>query len=68
LKLAWANSSQDPVSKKPIIKKGWWSGLSGENLPSKCEVLSSNPSAAKKRKKFHPPQIFIKHITLLNTS
>jgi hypothetical protein len=26
LKPAWGNSSQDPISKKPIIKKGWWSG------------------------------------------
>jgi hypothetical protein len=26
LKPAWANSLQDPISKKPITKKGWWSG------------------------------------------
>jgi hypothetical protein len=26
LKSAQANSSQDPISTKPIIKKGWWSG------------------------------------------
>jgi hypothetical protein len=26
LKPAWANSSQDPISKTPITKKGWWSG------------------------------------------
>jgi hypothetical protein len=26
LKPAWANSSQDPISKKPITKKGWCSG------------------------------------------
>jgi hypothetical protein len=26
-KPAWANSSQDPISKKKnIAKKGWWSG------------------------------------------
>jgi hypothetical protein len=25
-KPAQANSSQDPISKKPITKKGWWSG------------------------------------------
>jgi hypothetical protein len=24
-KPAWANSSRDPISKKPIIKKCWWS-------------------------------------------
>jgi hypothetical protein len=24
-KPAWANSSQDPISKKPITKKAWWS-------------------------------------------
>jgi hypothetical protein len=22
----WANSLQDPISKNPITKKGWWSG------------------------------------------
>jgi hypothetical protein len=25
-KLAQANSSQDPLLKKPFTKKGWWSG------------------------------------------
>jgi hypothetical protein len=25
-KLAWANASQDPISKKACPKKGWWSG------------------------------------------
>jgi hypothetical protein len=25
-KPAWASSSQDPISKIPITKKGWWSG------------------------------------------
>jgi hypothetical protein len=25
-KPAWANSLQDPVSKKPFTEKGWWSG------------------------------------------
>jgi hypothetical protein len=29
-KPAQANSSQDPISKKPITKKGWWSGSSGK--------------------------------------
>jgi hypothetical protein len=27
-KPAWANSSWDPISKQPIIKKDWWSGSS----------------------------------------
>jgi hypothetical protein len=22
----WTNSLQDPISKKPITEKGWWSG------------------------------------------
>jgi hypothetical protein len=26
LGLAWANSSQDPILKKLITKKSWWSG------------------------------------------
>jgi hypothetical protein len=26
-KPAWANNSKDPISKNPITKKGWWSGL-----------------------------------------
>jgi hypothetical protein len=26
-KPAWANSSQDPILKKSIAKKGWWSNL-----------------------------------------
>jgi hypothetical protein len=26
LKPSWANSSWDPISKKPITKKGWRSG------------------------------------------
>jgi hypothetical protein len=25
LKPAWANSSRDPILKKPITKKSWWS-------------------------------------------
>jgi hypothetical protein len=24
-KPVWANSSQDPILKKPITRKGWWS-------------------------------------------
>jgi hypothetical protein len=34
-----ANSSGDPISKTPITEKGWWSGSSGEHLPSKHEAL-----------------------------
>jgi hypothetical protein len=26
LKPFWANSSLDPILKKPFTKKGWWSG------------------------------------------
>jgi hypothetical protein len=29
LKPAWANSSQDPISKIPNTKKGWQGGSSG---------------------------------------
>jgi hypothetical protein len=28
-KPAWENSSQDPISKIPNTKQGWWSGSSG---------------------------------------
>jgi hypothetical protein len=28
----WANSSQDPISKKPITKKGWWSDSSNKRI------------------------------------
>jgi hypothetical protein len=31
LKPAWANSLQDPISKKPIIKKDLWSSSSGKH-------------------------------------
>jgi hypothetical protein len=31
-KPAWANSAQDPISKKkPFTEKGWWSGSSGNS-------------------------------------
>jgi hypothetical protein len=37
---------------KTSQKKGWWSGSSSKGaLLSKCEALSSNPGAAKKKKK-----------------
>jgi hypothetical protein len=39
LKPAQANSSQVSISKKPIEREGWWSGL------------SSNPNTANKKKK-----------------
>jgi hypothetical protein len=40
---AWANSSQDPILRKPSQKKGWWSGSRFR--------LSTNASTAKKRKR-----------------
>jgi hypothetical protein len=44
------NNLQDPISKKKsITKKGWWSGSSGR-APT-YQVLSSNPSTIKKKKK-----------------
>jgi hypothetical protein len=47
---SWGNSFRDPISKKSITKKkGWQSGSSDECLPSKCEALSSSPSAEKKK-------------------
>jgi hypothetical protein len=42
-KLAWVNSSQDPISKIPNTKKG-------SSLPSKRKVLRSNSSTTKKKK------------------
>jgi hypothetical protein len=42
-KPAWANSSGDPTSKKPTIKKGWWSG-------SRCRPWVQTPVPQKKRK------------------
>jgi hypothetical protein len=41
LKPAWANSSWDPVSKIPNIKKGWWSG-------SKCRPWVQVPVLQKR--------------------
>jgi hypothetical protein len=43
-RFAWTNSLQDPISKKPIAKRGLVEWL-------KVEALSSNPSATKERKK-----------------
>jgi hypothetical protein len=31
-KSAWANSSQDPISKIPNTKQGWWSVSNGRAL------------------------------------
>jgi hypothetical protein len=50
LKPAQANSSQDPISKKPNT------GASGvaqvvERLPNKYKAMSLNPSTAKKKKR-----------------
>jgi hypothetical protein len=41
LKQAYANSSQDPILKNPITKKGWWSGQG---------VARAQTSAPKKKK------------------
>jgi hypothetical protein len=46
LKPAWANSSRDPISKKPITKIGLVEWL-------KMKALSSNPSTTKKKKKVY---------------
>lgn len=37
--------------KNKQCKEGWWSGSSGEHLPSKHEALSSTPSMVPKKKK-----------------
>jgi hypothetical protein len=42
LKSDWANSSQDPILKKPITKKGLVEWL-------KMKALSSNPSTTQKK-------------------
>jgi hypothetical protein len=39
-KPAWANSSQDPILKKHITKKGWWSGP--EFKPQYCKINNNN--------------------------
>jgi hypothetical protein len=41
--------SKDPILKKPITKKGWWSG-------SRCG-LNSNPSPHQKKKKEREKEI-----------
>jgi hypothetical protein len=45
LKLAWANSSWDPLLKKPFTKKGWWSG-------SRCRPWVQDPVLQKKKISF----------------
>jgi hypothetical protein len=40
-KPAWANNSQDTISKNSSQKKGWWSG-------SRYKALSSSPTTEKK--------------------
>jgi hypothetical protein len=39
-----ANSLQDPILKKPIMRKGWWSG-------SRCRPRVQAPVLQKKKKK-----------------
>jgi hypothetical protein len=46
-----ASSSWDPIMKKTITKKGWWSGSRDKVAASKHEALSSNPSTTKKEEK-----------------
>jgi hypothetical protein len=51
-KPAQANSSWDPISKKPNIRKGWRVGSSSKSAClAKYETVSSNPSATKKKEK-----------------
>jgi hypothetical protein len=38
------------IKQKANKQKGWGCGSKVEHLPSKCEVLSSNSSTAKKKK------------------
>jgi hypothetical protein len=47
---AWANSSQDPISKKPISKNGWWcgSGLGSEFKPQYCKKKKRRKKKFKK--------------------
>jgi hypothetical protein len=53
-KPAPANSSRDPISKKPITKKGWWSD-------SRCRPWVQTPVPQKKKRtiSFGSPQHFI---------
>jgi hypothetical protein len=50
-KSAQGNSSRDPISKNPSQKRAIGVVQVIEHLPSKHEMLCSNPSAAKKKKK-----------------
>jgi hypothetical protein len=49
LKPAQANSFWDPISKKPITKKGWWSG-------SRCRPWVQTSVPPKKKKKSWEPR------------
>jgi hypothetical protein len=51
LKTTMAYSLGDPILKILNTKKGWLSGSAVEYLPSKCEVLTSNSSTIKKKRK-----------------
>jgi hypothetical protein len=57
LKPVWANSSQDPISKKPITKKGWWSG-SGVGPEFKPQYYKTNKKPSKFLKR---PQTWAKY-------
>jgi hypothetical protein len=50
-KPAQVNSSGDPISKIPTQNSTSGMAQVVEHLQTKCEALSSNPSATKKKKK-----------------
>jgi hypothetical protein len=56
LKPVRAKTSQDPNTKKPITKKGWWSGSR-----FKPQALNSNSRTAKKKKSKNSPIIHMEH-------
>jgi hypothetical protein len=47
LKPAQANSCRDPISKRPITKKGWWNG-------SRCRLSVQAPVLKKQTNKKNP--------------
>jgi hypothetical protein len=61
-----ANSSQDPISKISVTKKGLASGSSGRVPASNHEALSSNSSTTKKEKIKLKPTVVV-HACYLST-
>jgi hypothetical protein len=57
LRLAWENSSQDPISKIPHTKKGCRVAEVVECLLGKCEALNSSPVLSKKKRKIQSPKL-----------